>query len=118
MTEAREGEPRRAETTVLYGWRDRDIESVAKELESLLGISFQPRHSLYRGDYYAWPPFPRDGGEQADLLLQENFFDEIDEELAYPRYPEHHVLLHGTGLPDPLHEEIVGTSADVLEPGN
>ena len=39
--------------------------------------------------------------------LLRNFFDEIDQELAYPEHPEHGVLLHASSVPDEWNERIL-----------
>jgi hypothetical protein len=103
--------------TVTYGWREGDIESVARALREIFAIHWQPRHSLYRGDYYLWPPFSPEREERTKLQLQVNFFDEIDQELAYPEYPEHLVLLHATGLDPHWVERLKATGAELLEGG-
>jgi hypothetical protein len=93
--------------TTRYGWRTQDIDAVARALAATLGIEFEPHDSLYLGDYYLWPPFL--GGEErpAELSLQPNFFDEIDQELAYPEYPDHGVLLDASNVPDDWNERIL-----------
>ena len=81
-----------------YGWRTQDIDDVVRILEAALQIEFQARDSLYLGGYYLWPPHPRDGRPEAELRLLPNFFDESDQELTYPEYPEHAVLLDAQGV--------------------
>ena len=88
---------------IRYGWRTDDIEAVARQLEAALGIEFEPRHSLYLGDYYSWPPFPRDKDARSRSVLQANFFEDR-QELAYPQHPDHRVLLHASSLPDAWNE--------------
>ena len=95
------------EGTIRYGWRTDDIEAVARQLEAALVIEFEPRDSLYLGEYYSWPPFPRGRDVRADLSLQSNFFDEIDQELAYPQHADYGVLLHASNLPDEWNERIL-----------
>ena len=95
------------EGTVRYGWRTDDIDAVARDLETALVIKFEPRDSLYLGEYYSWPPFPRSKEVPGELALQGNFFDEIDQELAYPEHPHHGVLLHASDLPDDWTERIL-----------
>ena len=94
--------------TTRYGWRTWDIDSVARTIESALSIELQPRDSLYLGEYYLWPPFPRDQPSEAELTLLPNFFDDIDQELTYPEHPEHGVMLDVNGVPSEWTEVIVG----------
>ncbi len=93
--------------TIRYGWRTQDIDSVARILESTFSIEFEPRESLYLGDYYLWPPFHQRQEFQGELSLQSNFFDELDQELAYPEHPDHGVLLHASDLPEGWDERIL-----------
>jgi hypothetical protein len=86
--------------TTRYGWRTWDIDAVAQTLEGALSIEFQPRDSLYLGEYYLWPPFPREQPSEAELTLLPNFFDDIDQELTYPEHPEHGVMLDVSGVGD------------------
>jgi hypothetical protein len=104
--------------TVVYGWRESDIEVVAEALRQAFTIEWQGRHSLYLGDYFLWPPVPAEPTEESEqtrLELQVNFFDEIDQELAYPEWPEHLVLLHATGLDPDWVERLKATGAEVLD---
>ena len=93
--------------TTRYGWRTQDIDAIARALATTLGIEFEPHDSLYLGDYYLRPPVRRGEERPAELSLQPNFFDEIDQELAYPEYPEHGVLLHASNVPDDWTERIL-----------
>lgn len=102
-------------STVVYGWREGDIEAVARTLRDTFAIQWQPRRSLYSGDYYVWPPFSAERHGRTKLELQVNFFDEIDEELAYPQYPQHLVLLHATGLDPHWVPRLKATGAEVLD---
>jgi hypothetical protein len=86
----------------MYGWRIRDIEAVAREMEQVLPIRLEPRHSLYWGDYYRW-----DGEPRGELILQENLFDEQDQELSVPEHPEHEVVLHASFVPDDWGERLL-----------
>jgi hypothetical protein len=95
------------EGTIRYGWRTHDIDAVARHLETALEIEFEPRDSLYLGEYYSWPPFPRSKIVRGELSLQRNFFDEIDQELAYPEHAEHRVLLHASNLPEGWDDRIL-----------
>ncbi len=79
----------------MYGWKGHGIDTVAAALESSLTIHLEPRHSLYFGDYYRWEGAPR-----GELILQENFFDEYDQELTIPEHPEHKVVLHASAVPE------------------
>jgi hypothetical protein len=101
-------------TTARYGWRTHDIDAVAGALSTALGIEFEPHDSLYLGDYYLWPPSRQREGRRAELRLLANFFDEIDQELAYPEYPEHGVLLDATDVPDDWSRLILGLPATEL----
>lgn len=52
-----------------YGFADVTIEEVRHEIEKLLGIQFEPRHSYDRcGDYYVF----RDRATEVEAFLQEN----------------------------------------------
>jgi hypothetical protein len=73
---------------------------VARALSRALSIEFEPHDSLYLGDYYLWPPFRPGEPRSTELHLLPNFFDEIDQELAYPEHPEHGVLLDASNVPD------------------
>ena len=73
---------------------------MAQALSATLGIEFEPHDSLYLGDYYLWPPFRQREGHSSTLHLLPNFFDEVDEELAYPEHPEHRVLLDASNVAD------------------
>ncbi len=96
-----------------YGWRAVDIEDVAARLQEALPVELQGRHSLYWGDHYGW-----DGTPRGELLLQENFFDEIDQELAVPEHPEHGVILHASFLPPAWGPVILGVAgAELLASG-
>lgn len=83
-----------------FGWRTQDIDAVAQALSAKLEIEFEPHDSLYLGDYYLWPPSREREVRTTTLHVLPNFFDEIDEELAYPEYPEHGVLLDASNVAD------------------
>ena len=83
-----------------YGWRTGDIDAVARALSATLEIEFEPHDSLYLGDYYLWPPSRQLEARPGKLYLLPNFFDEIDQELAYPEHPDHGVLLDASNVPD------------------
>jgi len=93
--------------TVRCGWRTQDIDAVAQALSARLGIEFEPHDSLYLGDYYLWPPFRDRHVGPATLHLLPNFFDEIDQELTYPEYPDHGVLLDASSVSDDWIERIL-----------
>ena len=93
--------------TTRYGWRTDDIDAVAGIIQTALGIEFEARESLYLGEYYSWPRVEQMDELRAELSLQRNFFDEIDEELAYPEHPKHGVLLHASSVPDDWAEQIL-----------
>jgi hypothetical protein len=92
---------------VRYGWRTQDIDAVAQALAVRLGIDFEPHDSLYLGDYYLWPPSREREGRRTTLHLLPNFFDELDQELAYPEYPDHGVLLDASNIADDWIERIL-----------
>ena len=94
-------------STTRYGWRTEDIDGIAQVIAAALSIEFEPRESLYLGEYYSWPAVERMDEVQAELSLQRNFYDEVDEELAYPDHPNHGVLLHASNLPDEWTERIL-----------
>ena len=98
-----------------YGWRGSDIESAANALRDALSIDFQARESLYRGDYYLWPPFDHRNEFVGELVLQENFFDEVDGELVYAEYGDYSVLLFTTHLSEEWAQAIGSTGAERLE---
>ena len=60
-------------------------------LSTALGIDLEPHDSLYLGDYYLWPPSRQLEARPGKLYLLPNFFDDIDQELAYPEHPDHGV---------------------------
>jgi hypothetical protein len=93
--------------TVRYGWRTDDIEAVAGALSTALGIKFEPHDSFFLGDYYLWPPSGHARLRPTKLQVLPNFFDEFDQELTYPEYPEHGVLLDATDVPDEWTERIL-----------
>ena len=80
---------------------------MAAVLSTALSIEFEPHDSLYLGDYYLWPPSRQLEARPGKLYLLPNFFDEIDQELTYPEYPEHGVLLDATGIPDDWNARIL-----------
>ena len=86
----------------MYGWTSDDIDDVAHAIEQTLAVRLAPHHSLYWGDYYRW-----DGEPRGELILQENFFDEQDQELTIPEHPEHRVILHASFLPEGWRERIL-----------
>ncbi len=86
----------------MYGWKGQGIDVVAEALERVLVLRLEPRHSLYWGDYYRW-----DGEPRGELILQENFFDEYDQELTIPEHPEHKVILHASTVPEGWRELIL-----------
>jgi hypothetical protein len=92
--------------TIRYGWRTQDIDAVAAALATTLGIEFEPHDSLYLGDYYLWPP-SSPGLRPTELHLLPNFFDEIDQELAYPEHPAYGVLLDASNVPDDWMDRIL-----------
>lgn len=86
---------------VLYGRRTGDIHGRAREIEAALGIGLELHDSLFRGgDYYRNPH-----GEY-EIILQENFPDHYDGELAEPDHPDHALLLYANGS-DGRYEEIL-----------
>jgi hypothetical protein len=94
----------------MYGWQEQGIDVVADALERSLSIRLEARHSLYFGDYYRW-----DGDPGGELILQENFFDEYDQELTVPEYPQHQVILHASAVPDGWLDRILTVAgADLL----
>ncbi len=93
--------------TVRYGWRTQDIEAVAGALSTALNIKFEPHDSFFLGDYYLWPSSRLSSSPPTKLQVLPNFFDEFDQELTYPEYPEHGVLLDATGVPDDWNERIL-----------
>jgi hypothetical protein len=93
--------------TVRYGWRTQDIDAMAAILSTALGIEFEPHDSLYLGDYYLWPPSRQLEARPGKLYLLPNFFDEVDQELAYPEHPEHGVLLDASNVPDAWTQRIL-----------
>ncbi len=93
--------------TTRYGWRTDDIDAVAGLIQEALHIEFEARESLYLGEYYSWPEVEEMDVLRGELSLQRNFFDEIDQELAYPEHPDHGVLLHASDLPDGWDERIL-----------
>ena len=93
--------------TVRYGWRTQDIDEVTRALAAALDIEFEPHDSLYLGNYYLWPPFRPGATPSTELHVLPNFFDEIDQELAYPEHPDHGVLLDAKNLPDEWNERIL-----------
>lgn len=93
----------------MYGWTGHDIDAVAQGLEGTLPVRLAPRHSLYYGDYYRWNGDPR-----GELVLQENFFDEYDQELTIPEHPEHGVILHASFLPEGWGARILALPGSVL----
>ncbi len=96
----------------MYGWKEQDIDVVAGGLERSLSVRLEPRHSLYFGDYYRW-----DGDPRGELILQENFFDQYDQELTIPEYPDHKVILHASAVPDGWLARILAVGgADLLRP--
>ncbi len=86
----------------MYGWTSDDIDAVAEAIEQILDIRLEARHSLYWGDYYRWNGEPR-----GELILQDNFFDEQDQELVIPEHPDHKVILHASFLPKGWGERIL-----------
>jgi hypothetical protein len=78
-----------------YGWKNTDVDGVAREVEQALSIEFEPRSSLYRGEYYRWH-----GDDRADIILQENVIEEDDGLPTDDEHPEHVVLLYASRLQD------------------
>jgi hypothetical protein len=84
-----------------FGWRTADVDDVAEKVSRALLIQFDPRSSLYRGEYYRWH-----GAGAADIILQENFIEEDDGLRTDADFPEHVVLLYASYLPDPWFDRI------------
>jgi hypothetical protein len=78
-----------------YGWTAGNIDELASQIGRVLGIQFEGRSSLYRGEHYRWRG---EGG--ADLLLQDNFIEDDDGLPTDSQHPEHVVLLRASELPD------------------
>jgi hypothetical protein len=74
-----------------YGWTDGTLDGVAQAVERALSIEFEPRSSLYRGEYYRWH-----GDDRADIILQENFIEDDDGLPTDSEHPEHVVLLYAS----------------------
>lgn len=70
----------------VYGFAASSIEEVKQELESLLRITFEPRHSHDRcGDYYVF----RDRANDVEIFLQEN----CEEDPGYWAEDEHRDMI-------------------------
>jgi len=81
--------------SILYGFRDADLDEQRRVLEEALTVQFEARESLYRGGaYYRY----RIAGE-ADLVLQCNY-DALDDEPAEEDHPEMKIILYVDGDPD------------------
>jgi hypothetical protein len=74
------------------GWPTTDLDGVARRVDHALGVRLEPRHSLYRGDYYAW-----EDADGAELVLQHNRMED-DGELTEPDHSEYAVLLYASRL--------------------
>jgi hypothetical protein len=83
----------------LYGWRYADLTRAAQQVARALAVGLELRISSLRGgDYYTWR-----GERGAEIVVQYNFRDEYGE-FEVPRFPEHPVLLHATGLSEHAYE--------------
>jgi hypothetical protein len=100
-------------TSGQLGWRARQIDEVARELERTLAITLEPRDSLYRGEYYNWR-----GEGSAHLLLQQNFIEEDDGLRTNSKHPDHLVLMYCHDVPAGWLDRIAALDgADRLEEG-
>lgn len=73
----------------LYGTRTMTAEALARFLQILLDVPFEPRRSGFVGDYYR----AKVGDER--FSVEPNADDRRDEdELLEPDFPEHQVLLY------------------------
>jgi hypothetical protein len=84
-----------------YGWKSATMDEIADVVAQVLSIEFEPRSSLYRGDYYRWH-----GENQADIILQENFIEDDDGLPTDSDHPQHVVLLHASRLPDDWYDRL------------
>jgi hypothetical protein len=58
----------------LYGCRNGDIDSLAKQVMRILDVVLEPRNSSFLGDYYRF----RNGNGES-FVLQENYNPEMDD---------------------------------------
>lgn len=74
----------------LYGFISADLTQISKDLESVLGVSFELHDSLFHGgDYYL---FRKRKPLIEELILQRNA--ELEDELAEPEFSEYQILLY------------------------
>ena len=72
----------------LYGLDHNDLEQARRDLEAVLGLSFEVRESSYHGDYYGtWAP-----GKES-FMLKRNI-DLLDGEALEAEHPEMPLLLY------------------------
>lgn len=74
--------------TDTYGVKGRAHGEVSREIEKLLDLAFVLRDSSFLGEYDL---FEGRGGEQIRLLKNGPVFP--DDELLYPEFPDHSVIL-------------------------
>lgn len=83
------------DTSSTFGWREGSLDDRARQLERALGVTLEPRDSLYRGEYYNWR-----GEDDAHVTLQANFIEDDDGLPTDDLHPDHVVLLHASALPE------------------
>jgi hypothetical protein len=76
---------------IILGFPSTDVDLLARQLETLLGVQFEDRESSYRGGAYCYAMFP-----QGQLYLQTNF-DLLDDEPFEENWPEKQAILYLCG---------------------
>ncbi len=88
-------------TFVTFGWTSGSLDERAREVEQALGVTLEPRDSLYRGEYYNYR------GEGPDhIILQQNFIEDDDGLPTDNEHPRYVVLLYASDLPSGWDERI------------